>query len=97
MRARLGAWLRKWADRLDDAGAPKRTSYSFTFENSSTGVLLRHDQRGCPLYYVGEADYGRAHTEADTSHVVVDWRAAGLPGRSRAFRYLGGGQAEGSE
>jgi len=100
MRARLGAFLRKWADRLDDAGAPKRTPYSFTFENSATGVMLRHDRRGCPLYYVGEDDYARAHAEAATSHVVVDWRAASADSQRRprqVFRYLGGGQAEGDE
>jgi hypothetical protein len=100
MRARLGAWLRKWADRLDDAGAPKRTPYSFTFESSAAGVMLRQDGRGCPLYYVGEADYARAHAEADTSHVVVDWRAASADSQRRprqVFRYLGGGQAGGDE
>lgn len=99
MRARLGAWLRKWADRLDDAGAVKRTPFSFTFE-SGPGVKLRQDGRGCPLHYVGETDYARAHAEADTRHVVVDWRAAAAGQQRcprRVFRYLGGGQTQGDE
>lgn len=99
VRAGLGAWLRKWADRLDDAGAPKRTPFSFTFEHDTGGVRLRQDRRGCPLHYVGRRDYDRAHSEADTAHVVIDWSAvAAVPGRPRQprrmFEYRGGGQSE---
>ncbi len=91
MKARLGAWLRKWADRIDDAGAPKRTAFSFTFESGPGGMKFRTDGAGCPLWYVGAADYRRAHTEADTEHAVVDWAALAdyRPGRA-TVSYQGG-------
>ncbi|MFI7691755.1 hypothetical protein ACIBQ6_21990 [Nonomuraea sp. NPDC049655] len=62
---RLAAWLRKWADRLDDSGAIKRAHTSFTFETGK-GKVLREDGKGCPLYFV-QSDYERAHAEADSS------------------------------
>jgi hypothetical protein len=63
---RLAWWLRCLADRIDDAGAPKRTSYSFTFEDRE-GIRFRDDGRGCPLAFLGSADYERAHDEADSA------------------------------
>lgn len=57
-------FLRNWADRIDRNGAPKATTWSFTFEHME-GMRLRQDRRGCPLWYLGEKDYERAHTEAD--------------------------------
>jgi hypothetical protein len=67
--------LRYLADRIDYAGAPKAMSgYSFTFENRR-GIVFREDGKGCPLWYYGEADYQRAHAEADTDHAIVDWTA----------------------
>lgn len=50
-------------------------SYSFTFEDHE-GIRFRTDGRGCPLWYLGDADYDRAHDEADKPAVHVDW--AGL-------------------
>jgi hypothetical protein len=60
---RLARWLRDLADRIDYEGAPKGMSYSFTFEPGE-GIRFRADGRGCPLWYLGEADYLRAHREA---------------------------------
>jgi hypothetical protein len=65
--------LRRIADRIDLAGAPKAISYSFTFENKQGLVFREGTQQGCPLWYYGDADYERAHSEADTDHAVVDW------------------------
>lgn len=89
-RAWVGALLRTWADRIDYDGAVKRTGLSFTFEHRQ-GVRLRQDGRGCPVYYMGETDYQRAHDEADTEHAVVDWKAAAgyRPGRA-PVSYRGG-------
>lgn len=56
--------LRRIADRLDPAGAPHGMGYSFTIEDGE-GIRLRGDQRGCPLWYLGDDDYQRAHDEAD--------------------------------
>ena len=65
LRARVGWWLRRLADRIDYRGAPRYTGYSFTFETGE-GIRVRGDKRGCPIAYLGEADYARAHAEADT-------------------------------
>lgn len=68
--------LRYLADRIDYAGAPKAMSgHSFTFEDRR-GIVFRTDGKGCPLWYCGEEDYGRAHAEADTDHAVVNWETA---------------------
>jgi hypothetical protein len=57
--------LRRIADRLDPAGAPRGMSgFSFTFERGE-GIRFREDGRGCPLWYLGDDDYERAHAEAD--------------------------------
>ena len=68
----LAKRLRRLADRIDYAGAPKGMSYSFTFEDR-VGIRFRADGRGCPLWYLGDADFERAHNEADTEHARVDW------------------------
>ncbi len=68
----LSGLLRRWADRVDPRGAPRAVGYSFTFEPKE-GIRFRDDGRGCPLWYLGDDDYERAHTEADTRHVRVDW------------------------
>jgi hypothetical protein len=62
--ARLAGFLRRAADRIDHAGAPKLIHWSFTFENRR-GIVFREDGRGCPLAYLGDAAYSRAHDEAD--------------------------------
>jgi hypothetical protein len=58
-RLRLASWLRKYADRLDYDGAPKRTSWSFTHEDG-WGTVFNQDGYGCPLWYMGD-DYELAH------------------------------------
>lgn len=66
MKKRVAGWMRRWADRLDHYGAPKAMStLSFTFERGR-GLVTRSDGRGCPLWYYGDHDYERAHTEADS-------------------------------
>lgn len=56
MKSWLAHHLRRIADRIDDAGAPRRTNLSFTFENKR-GIVVRENGPGCPLWYYGEADY----------------------------------------
>lgn len=62
----LPGLLRRIADRLDPASEPRGMSYSFTFELGE-GIRFRDDGRGCPLWYLGEDDYERAHTESDSA------------------------------
>lgn len=55
--------LRRIADRLDPAGAPKQASpYTFSFEQGQ-GITLREDGQGCPIWYYGDADYAKAHVD----------------------------------
>jgi hypothetical protein len=58
----LAMALRRWADRIDDAGSPKAVGWSFTIESS--GLVFNSDGRGCPLWYLSDEDYARAHDEA---------------------------------
>lgn len=62
---RLAGLLRRIADRIDYCGAPKLTGFSFTFETGE-GIRWRHDGRGCPVAYLGDEQYERAHSEADS-------------------------------
>jgi hypothetical protein len=64
---RIAYFLRKLADRIDYHGAPKAMGWSFTFEKG-IGIVFRQGRQGCPIWYYGEEDYIRAHTESDT-----DW------------------------
>ncbi len=64
LAAAIAYQMRKYADRIDRAGAPKRTHWTFTFEHGE-GARFRDDGRGCHLWYYGDADYERAHSEAD--------------------------------
>lgn len=59
---RLGSFLRRAADRVDLAGAPRATSWSFTFEDH-LGVVFNQDGKGCPVWVSGDSDYQRAHDE----------------------------------
>lgn len=72
-RTWVGYWLRRWADRIDPDNGPQGIGWSFTFEDRR-GIVFREDRRGCPLWYLGERDYARAHSEADTDHAIVNWR-----------------------
>lgn len=65
LRAALGRRLRNAADRIDPTHAPRGSGMSFTFEVGK-GAVLRWDRHGRPLWYLGEDDYGRAYSEADT-------------------------------
>lgn len=56
--------MRLLADRLDPAGAPRALGYHFTFE-SGKGLVFNDQGRGCRLWYLGDAEYDLAHTEAD--------------------------------
>jgi hypothetical protein len=58
--------MRKWADRIDYQGAPRRLGYTFTLE-AGEGLRFREDGRGCKLWYLGDAEYDKAHTEADSA------------------------------
>ena len=75
IRARVGWWMRRWADRIDPENTPQAIGWSFTFEHRR-GIKFRDDGRGCPLWHISESDYQRAHAESDTAHMIVDWRAA---------------------
>jgi len=79
VRGRIADVLRKYADRLDHAGAPKAISVRFTFEDH-VGIMFRDDGRGCRLWYLGDQDYERAHTEAGP--VVGTNPTAWLPQRT---------------
>lgn len=72
MRARIGNWLRRTADHIHPAGAATLTGWSYTHEKrtpTDTYLLWREDGRGCPVWYMGDADLNRSFTEADS-----DWR-----------------------
>lgn len=66
----IAHWMRTWADRIDPHGAPRQMSQmTFTFEIHE-GIVIRNDNRGCPLWYLGRESYERAFNEADT-----EWKA----------------------
>lgn len=72
-RSRVGAFLRKYADRLDPDGAPRAIGWSFTFELHE-GIRFRQDGRGCSLWYLGQiGDEDKAYTESDTRPPWIDW------------------------
>jgi hypothetical protein len=74
VKRRLAALLRKYADRIDDAGAPHAIGWTFTFELYE-GVRFREDGKGCRLWYLGDENYEKAHAEADNPPPRVDWKA----------------------
>lgn len=61
--ARVAWWLRCLADRIDPAHAPRGLGRWFTFERGR-GLVVNEEERGCRLWYMGDASYERAHTEA---------------------------------
>lgn len=83
---RLAAVLRRVADRIDRQGAPKAMSYSFTFERNR-GIVFNSEHRGCRLWYLGDADYERAHSEALNPAPRVNWEALDTS-RRRAAGFL---------
>lgn len=56
--------MRLVADRLDPSGAARLTGWSFTFEQHR-GIVFHERGPGCPVWYMGEKDYARAHDEAE--------------------------------
>jgi hypothetical protein len=70
MRCRIGWWLRRLADRIDPCHTPRSPGISFTYERGR-GVVFHGPggdwpPRGCPLWYLSEADHERVYTESDT-------------------------------
>lgn len=66
---RFATILRRLADRIDHAGAPKLTHWSFTFE-LGRGLVFRDDGKGCRVAYLGDDEYDRAHQESDTMSAI---------------------------
>src|SRR5689334_7958259 len=66
VKKRIADQLRYLADRLDYANAPRATGMSFTYEGKD-GFRLRHDRRGCEIWYLGDAQWERAYAEADAA------------------------------
>ena len=75
MRARVGRLIRRCADRIDPANAPRKSGYSYTVERGTpqrrnpNGIAVHIDGTGCP-FWITPADKRRAYDEADT-----DWRS----------------------
>jgi hypothetical protein len=84
-RGRIAGVLRKYADRIDHAGAPKATHVRFTFEDR-VGIVFRDDGKGCRLWYYGDEDYERAHDEAGPvlGANSTAWLPQRRPGRTPA-------------
>lgn len=70
----LAGWLRSFADRIDHAGAPKLTHWTWTFELRQ-GVRFREDGKGCRVAYLGNDEYEKAHTQADNPPARINWKA----------------------
>jgi hypothetical protein len=77
LKAAFAKRLRYLADRIDHAGAPKSMGWSFTYELGE-GIRFRDDDKGCRLWYLGDADHDRAHTEADKRAPWIDWATMAL-------------------
>lgn len=61
MRRWIATRLRYLADGIDPAGAPRFTGYAFRFVQGRGIVFEARTDRGCPVWYLGEADYEKAH------------------------------------
>lgn len=69
VRRYIGEKLRRFADRIDDDGAPRFPGLTFTFETGKGLVVHDPDEyprRGCELWYLGRREWDKAFTEADT-------------------------------
>ena len=53
--------LRYLADRIDPHGAPRFTGYHFRIVPGRGIVFEARTDRGCPLWYLGQDDYEKAH------------------------------------
>lgn len=80
MRRAVAHWMRKWADRIDRAHAPKSTSYTFRFVDG-VGIIWELGGPGCPVWYLSDEDYAKAW--APVAHSVHGelwrWENPGRP------------------
>lgn len=95
MKKQLAAWFRKHADRLDPDGAPRRTGWSFTFEEN-WGIVFNEQDRGCPLYYLGRQDYELAHSQAGAFPPPqdVEWVTIGMRTPDGGVHVLGSAEVK---
>lgn len=86
MKRRLARWLRRTADRIHPASGPQRLVASFTIE-PCRGITFwgpELPRPGCPLWFYGDEDYQRAHTEVVDRSAWIDtntgqWRGVARP------------------
>lgn len=91
-RRQTGERLRRLADRIDHRGAPKVTNWTFTFE-LGRGLVFRRDGRGCPVAYLGDDEFEKAHAEA-VYPAPRSWDWAWLTSEdAQAIRPADGGRA----
>jgi hypothetical protein len=80
MRRWLANAMRRLADRIDHAGAPKAMHLSFTYEDGK-GIVIHGLNgvgdcgRGCRLWVLNDDEYAKAHIEAERPGVWVDWKS----------------------
>ncbi|HKU51006.1 MAG TPA: hypothetical protein VJQ25_00945 [Nitrospira sp.] len=76
MKARLGEWLRRIADRVDWENAPRRMGWSFKFVEKE-GLVWQEDPvsnmpvKGCVVWYLPK-DYDNAFPEKEVDDVLID-------------------------
>lgn len=73
MRRWLALRLHFLADRMAPEDAFRATHLRFTFETGQ-GIVVRDDSnRGCRLWYRGEADYEKAHADSINPPIRINW------------------------
>jgi hypothetical protein len=79
MKRWLANAMRRLADRIDHAGAPKCAGLTFTFEKGRGAVIHGElgvydpSQPGCLLWYLNDDEREKAYTGTDRPGVWVDW------------------------
>lgn len=73
MKRWMAMRLRFLADRIHPDTAPRAAGFSFTFERGQGVVFDDQGRRGCPLWYLGHAEYDRAYGEAINPPRRIDW------------------------
>jgi len=98
VRVKIANWMRRAADRMDRAGAVKRTGMSFTFAEH-WGVIFHEDgAAGCPLWYYGDADYALAHqAPAPPDPGEVAWVTVGMLAPDGSVHVLGSADVAAAE
>ena len=79
MRVKIGWWLRCLADRIDHENAPKVSQWTFTWEDGIGAVfhnegISTKGHKGCRLLIESDAEYEKAHTDADNHARWMDWK-----------------------